>query len=247
MLKSNASAKTQREHISNLKENVSSNRKKSTGSPSLIKKMASTASPLSTNASSPKPINKLAKKPASSNRHHERGQSDGGNGGSTTKWSNFKKYQVIDADSISLASLSESPPSEFKFSDEEETNNEEEESVRVIRQNSLLLNKQQQQINEAKARKLSTNSFDSRHLSPNNRTTPVANVSEHIGSNANAGNHINEINKNLERQRVLQEQMNKIKNAKKNFHSVLLKDPKCEEKFLFIIKFLLNKPYLTSF
>ena len=74
------------------------------------------------------------------------------------KWSTFKKYQVIDADSISLASLSESPPSEFKFSDEEETNNnnnnnsnshtnddyEEEESARVIRQNSLLLNKQHQ-------------------------------------------------------------------------------------------------------
>ena len=191
MLKSNASAKAQREHISNLKENASSIRKKSTVSPSAIKTMASTTSTLSTTVSSPKPINKLAKKYANSNRHHERGQSDGGNGGgsATMKWTNFKKYQVIDADSISLASLSESPPSEFKFSDEEETNNEEEESVRVIRQNSLLLNKQQQQINEAKAaRKLSTNSFDSHHLSPTNRTTtPVANVSEHIGSNANAG------------------------------------------------------------
>ena len=74
------------------------------------------------------------------------------------------------------------------------------------------------------------NSFDSHHLSPTNRTTtPVANVSEHIGSNANAGNHISEINKNLERQRVLQEQMNKIKSAKKNFHAVLLKDAKCKE------------------
>ncbi len=69
----------------------------------------------------------------------------------------------------------ESPPSEFKFSDEEETN-----------------------------------------------------MSEHIGSNTNAINHMSEINKNLERQRVWQEQMNQIEIAKKNFHAVLLKDAKCK-------------------
>ena len=151
----------------------------------------------------------------------------------------FKKYQVIDADSISLASLSESPPSEFKFSDEEEENNDEDESVRVIRNNSLLLNKQQQQkaaaITSVKREqqpqqqvKSAPQQQQQSHEQEREVSPTAANVSEHIGSNAHAGNQINEINKSLERQRVIQNQINQIKAAKKNFHAVLLNDNKCK-------------------
>ncbi len=269
MFKSNASAKAQKEHILNLKgasataaaatatATASSNRSKKSSTSNLPVSPSHNNTP--NKSSSPKLIHK-SNSSNNKNKHHRNGDENATANAtalSMAKWSTFKKYQVIDADSISLASLSESPPSEFKFSDEEETtsnNNNtnddyEEESARVIRQNSLLLNKQQQhhQINEAvnKIRKLSTNSFDSKLTNNNshsnqvrNSTPPVANVSEHIGSNTNASNHMSEINKNLERQRVWQEQMNQIKIAKKNFHAVLLKDAKCKLMNL-IIYFLI--------
>ena len=259
MLKSNASAKAQKEHILNLKGASATASATATASSNRSKKSSTSNLPVSPShnntpnkSSSPKLIHK-SNSSNNKNKHHRNGDENATANAtalSMAKWSTFKKYQVIDADSISLASLSESPPSEFKFSDEEETttnnnnnnNDYEEESARVIRQNSLLLNKQQQhhQINEAvnKIRKLSANSFDSKLTNNNshskgsnqvqNTTPPVANVSEHIGSNTNASNHMSEINKNLERQRVWQEQMNQIKIAKKNFHAVLLKDAKCK-------------------
>jgi hypothetical protein len=274
MLKSNASAKAQKEHILNLKgvaaaataaatSTASSNRNKKSSNSNLPispnhnhnHNNAITAT-LTNKSSSPKLINKSSSKNKHQQRDANASSSSSSSSAALAKWSTFKKYQVIDADSISLASLSESPPSEFKFSDEEETNNNnnnnnsndyDEETARVIRQSSLLLNKQHQ-INEAvnKIRKLSTtNSFDSKLTNTTNNnnnnkgsnqmrntTPPVANVSEHIGSNTNASNHMSEINKNLEKQRVLQEQMNQIKIAKKNFHAVLLKDAKCKNENL---------------
>ena len=216
MLKSNASARAQRDHISSLKD---SNRN-------------------SLYLTSPKPINNnnnsnnSTKKSSNNQKDSSASKNGAGVNDDAAKLSYFKKYHVIDADSISLASLSESPPSEFKFSDEEEEKNDEEETVRVIRQNSLLLNKKQQQVNELKMRKSSTlnlkHDIEQMKLQRGESPSACANVSEHIGSNASATSQIKEINKSLERQRILQNQLNQIKTAKKNFHAVLLKDPKCK-------------------
>ncbi len=208
MLKSNASAKAQKDHIFNIKEASKSNRQ-------------------SQGASSPQIVGKSSHKKSVGQKSSSK-KEESSNNSRHKDLNYFKKYQVIDTDSISLASLSESPPSEFKFSDEEE-NTEEDESVRIIRNNSLLLNKQQQEkISNATSLKQeqapkTIEQQQEREISPT-----AANVSENIGSNVRAGNQINEINKHLELQRIKQNQMNQIKAAKKNFHAVLLKDVKCK-------------------
>jgi hypothetical protein len=111
----------------------------------------------------------------------------------------FKKSQVIDADSISLASLSESPPSEFKFSDDEDSTN------------SSMLNRPTSS---------ETQSFNQQQLQ------------QQVAAKFLASHKSNEVDvsKNIQLQQQQQQlkinQLNQIRNTKKNFHSILLKDAK---------------------
>ena len=119
----------------------------------------------------------------------------------------LKRVQTIDADSISLASLSESPPSEFKFSDDEENANEIDEH----------LNQALQGISLTRPKKPVTTAPQPQHTSNNNTTTTATTTTITAAA---------ELSKNFQQQQLKLNQMNLIRNRKKNFHSVLLKDTK---------------------
>lgn len=115
----------------------------------------------------------------------------------------LKRVQTIDADSISLASLSESPPSEFKFSDDEENTDEIDEH----------LNQALHGISLTRPKKPVNTVPQSQPINKNTATTPTTTAAA-------------ELSKNFQQQQLKLNQMNLIRNRKKNFHSVLLKDSK---------------------
>jgi hypothetical protein len=123
---------------------------------------------------------------------------------------------TIDADSISLASLSESPPSEFKFTSDDDNNDDDDEDY---------------------------HSLISPMIKPFNKTTKINPKKEATKTTVVIGQSINnskpkmdEIKLNTSQQQQQQQQqhqikMNQIRLKKKNFHAVLLKDQKCKKKF----------------
>jgi hypothetical protein len=111
---------------------------------------------------------------------------------------------IIDADSISLASLSESPPSEFKFSDDEDNENTSKANDAIPketfkRQPSLVKRSTQKSVRNSPLVKEAKN--DHSHLKPQQL---------HQTKDAN----------NIDKSDIL--------NRKKLFHSILLKDTKCK-------------------
>ncbi len=130
--------------------------------------------------------------------------------------------QVIDADSISLASLSESPPSEFKFSDEEEEGNDSDaENQAAIRAAASFNNYN----NNNSVKGLRKNADF-----PNKVKQPVSSINNIInpGGQTNTSNQIMELSKNIQQQQIKLNQLELLRNRKKNFHSILLKDAKCK-------------------
>ena len=140
----------------------------------------------------------------------------------------FKKSQIIDADSISLASLSESPPSEFKFSDDDDydVNKLDETLSQAIKlnQQANAANKSygiaHLHINSTSSSSSSSSAASSSASSNNN----IINYSQsHLRSPANTHSHLSK-----QQQQMKLNQAELIRNKKKNFHSILLKDTKCK-------------------
>ena len=139
------------------------------------------------------------------------------------------KAQVIDADSISLGSLSESPPSEFKFSDDEDVDQDalgkpdmpfyanKSAGLHFERVQSLRPTAELQQ-----QRKLNTSG------SVNIIKTPSVTLGSFLSQQPQPNAQIIELSKNIQQQQQKLNQLELIRNRKKNFHSVLLKDAKCK-------------------
>lgn len=120
---------------------------------------------------------------------------------------NFALYTnptpIIDADSISLASLSESPPSEFKFSDDDDDNQNEEKTET----NPKDIFKRQPSLAKGSTKK----SFRDSTL-----IKEAKSYQSHLKAQEQQIKEIKTIDKS------------EILNKKKHFHSILLKDAKCK-------------------
>ena len=119
------------------------------------------------------------------------------------------KSQIIDADSISLASLSESPPSEFKFSDDEDYD----------------VNKADEQLSQAIKLNTSTKSFNNTMTT---NSSSASSSSSAASSSASSHNINYQTTLSKQQQLIKFNQIELIRNKKKNFHSILLKDSKCK-------------------
>jgi hypothetical protein len=132
--------------------------------------------------------------------------------------------QVIDADSISLGSLSESPPSEFKFSDEEEEGeNSDAENQAAIRAASSFNNTQ------SCVKSLRKNADFPHKMAKQNK--PVSSINSIINPGGDNSSQIIELSRNIQQQQIKLNQLELLRNRKKNFHSILLKDAKCKWAF----------------
>ena len=128
--------------------------------------------------------------------------------------------QTIEADSISLGSLSESPPSEFKFSDEEGNDSESENIAAIKAANNFKSNDKilkESQLPQKISNDL--NKPSESNLNSNN---------QHVSSKFNSTNQIIELSKNIQQQQIKLNHLELLRNKKKNFHSILLKDSKCK-------------------
>ena len=136
----------------------------------------------------------------------------------------FKKSQIIDADSISLASLSESPPSEFKFSDDDDydVNKLDETLSKAIKLN--------QQANANKSFAISNLHINTTSSSSSASSTASSSISSNNLINYSRGQRSNTVSSHLtkQQQQMKLNQAELIRNKKKNFHSILLKDTKCK-------------------
>lgn len=128
----------------------------------------------------------------------------------------FNTSQIIDADSISLASLSESPPSEFKFSDQEEE--EDVQSQRTIKNVNSSSNHYNTNNNNNNRRPLN---ISNKQFSEANHLNYNIDLASALFSN----NDIHSENAKMFHQLNKTNQLNELR-RKKNFHSVLLKDTK---------------------
>lgn len=130
---------------------------------------------------------------------------------------------VIDTDSISLGSLSESPPSEFKFSDEECDESDAENIAAIKAANNF-------NHNSTKGLRKDADFPHVRTAKPKNSITEVINQ-ETTAKQQNLlqnSTQIAELNKNIQQQQMKLNQLELLRNRKKNFHSILLKDAKCK-------------------
>ncbi len=124
---------------------------------------------------------------------------------------------MIDADSISLGSLSESPPSEFKFSDEDGNESDAENMAALKVANNLLPAASSQKGIRKDA------DFPSRLKSSMSNSGQ-----QQAQTSVPTTDQIKELNRNIQQQQMKLNQLEVLRNRKKNFHSILLKDSKCK-------------------
>lgn len=138
------------------------------------------------------------------------------------------KSQVIDADSISLGSLSESPPSEFKFSDEDGNDSDAENMAALKAANNFNVASVQKGIRkDADFPAISQKSGQGK-LRHHQQPEKPAEVSAPPAPTQVSPSQIKELNKNIQQQQMKLNQLEQLRNRKKNFHSILLKDSKCK-------------------
>lgn len=148
--------------------------------------------------------------------------------GSDEYQSYFKSQsQIIDADSISLGSLSESPPSEFKFSDDEGNDSDAENVAALKAANNFTQN--------IKGLRKDPD-FPQKRV--NNKTESQQTKQQLNNNKAKNSAQIMELSKNIQQQQIKLNQLELLRNRKKNFHSILLKDTKLNnlKEILFEIK-----------
>lgn len=118
---------------------------------------------------------------------------------------------MIEADSISLASLSESPPSEFKFSDDE---NDHLMTMATLNEEIIIDSNHHHQH-------MQIHHQLSQHLDATKKSTTST-----ITSSSTSNTQIKDFSKNIQIQQAKLNQLIEIRNRKKAFHAILLNDAK---------------------
>jgi hypothetical protein len=163
----------------------------------------------------------------------ERKNSNNNNNNNNNNENYFKKSQIIDADSISLASLSESPPSEFKFSDDDDydVNKMDQMFNQAIKLNSLKsfnnTTTTTTTMNNTISSSSSSSSSSTNSSFSNKQQQQQQSQQQNYISNKNPTSNTNKYSKQ-QQQQLKFNQIELIRNKKKHFHSILLKDTKCK-------------------